>query len=136
MSRVLLQFTNGVLAILTIGLAGASHLFGIDNPIYSSAELPVLPSLDSNLRFMGGMGLGLGIALLWIIPSIERQTSLYRLIWLCALAGGIGRLFSMTLVGWPPLPLILFTAVELPGVPLLIYWQFRVVHLPRPRHQA
>lgn len=126
MSRRLLQITNGALALLTIGLAGASLAFGVHSPVYATAELPLLPVLDSNLRFLGGLGLGLGLALLWIIPSIERQSTLYRLIWLCALAGGIGRLISAAVVGWPPLPLLVFAAIEVPGVPLLIYWQSRV----------
>lgn len=125
-SRRLLQLTNALLALLTIGLAGASLLMGVDSPVYSAVEIPPLPVLDSNLRFFGGMGVGLGIVLLAIVPTIERQTLLFRVIWLCALAGGIGRLISAASVGMPPLPMVLFAALEVPGVPLLIYWQHRV----------
>jgi hypothetical protein len=124
-SRLLLQVTNTLLALLTIALAGASLVFGTDNAIYTNA-VPTIPSLDSNLRFMGGVGLGLGIALLWITPSIEKKGALFRVIWLCALAGGAGRLISAVVVGAPPAPMILFALIEVPGVPLLIYWQHRV----------
>lgn len=78
------------------------------------------------MRFLGGMGLALGLALLSILPSIEKQSTAYRIIWLCALAGGIGRVISLSVVGWPPLPIVIFTAIEVPGVPLLIYWQYQV----------
>jgi hypothetical protein len=33
-------------------------------------------TLDSNLLFMGGMGLGMGLGLLWIIPAIEKTRSI------------------------------------------------------------
>jgi hypothetical protein len=124
-SRFALQLLNGFLALLTIFLGGSSLLLGIDNPIYSDG-LPELPVLDSNLRFFGGMGVGLGLALLWLIPAIEKHTTLFRVIWLCALAGGIGRMISVATVGTPPTSILIFTAIEVPGVPLLIYWQSKV----------
>lgn len=125
MSRFALQFVNGFLALLTIFLGGASLLLGIDSPIYPDG-LPELPVLDSNLRFLGGLGVGLGVALLWIIPAIEKHTTVFRIIWLCALVGGIGRIISAVAVGVPPTPILIFTAVEVPAVPLLIFWQTRV----------
>jgi hypothetical protein len=73
MSRKLLQATNVVLALITIIIAGASFISGINSPIYGSDVIPPIPSLDSNLRFMGGLGLGLGFALLWITPN-NRKT--------------------------------------------------------------
>ena len=126
MSRRLLQITNLILAILTIGLAGASLVFGVHNPIYDFKEVIENPALDSNLRFMGGMGLGLGLALLWITPAIEKYSLVFRIIWISALLGGVGRLISIYFVGNPPLPMVIFTVIEVPLVPLLIYWQQRV----------
>lgn len=81
MSRKLLQITNLALAILTIVLASGSLLFGASSPVYEPGSVPILPALDSNLRFMGGMGLGLGLALVWITPRIESQTAVFRLVW-------------------------------------------------------
>ena len=131
MSRRLLQIVNLLLAVMTVGLAGASLLFGGDSPIYAPAEIPTLPALDSNLRFMGGMGLGLGAALIWITPDIEQHTTVFRVMWIAALLGGLGRLLSAGLVGMPPLPMLIFTLIEVPGVPLLIYWQARVARAAR-----
>ena len=75
--------------------------------------------------FLLGVGL-LGLALLWITPSIARRTTLFRTIWLCALLGGIGRLVSWAVVGTPPVPMIVFTLIEVPLVPVLLVWQTAV----------
>ena len=123
-----------LLALMTIGLAGASLIFGNENPIYGGM-LDEIPALDSNLRFMGGMGLGLSLALLWIIPAIEKYTMVFRIIWICALLGGIGRIISMMVYGMPPLPMVVFTLIEVPGVPLLIYWQYRVSRSFQVKHE-
>ncbi len=126
MSRRLLQTVNLVLGLATIALASMSLAFGAASPVYSDAGIPNVPVLDSNLRFFGGMGLGLGVILVWITPSIERRTLLFRAVWVCALLGGIGRLVSWAAVGAPPLPMIVFTLIEVPLVPVLLYWQHRV----------
>ena len=126
MSRRMLQVVNGFLALLTIGLAAMSLIFGGNSPVYGDAEIPTLPTLDSNLRFFGGLGAGLGIMLLWITPRIEEHTFVFRGLWLTALLGGIGRVISMVAVGMPALPMVIFTAIEVPLVPILIYWQKQV----------
>jgi hypothetical protein len=40
--------------------------------------------------------------------------------------GGIGRLLSMIMLAWPPIPFVAFTAIEIVGAPLFIWWQSRV----------
>ena len=39
-------------------------LLGVGDPIYRPLGLPSAPILDSNLRFFGGIWLGVGLALL------------------------------------------------------------------------
>jgi len=126
MSKRLLQIINTIIATLTIVLATMSLLFGIDSPVYKGVSIPAIPALDSNLRFFGGLGLGIGVILLWITPKIEKQTILFRSLWTCALLGGIGRLVSIFAVGFPPKPMIIFTFIEVPLVPILIYWQWKI----------
>jgi Domain of unknown function (DUF4345) len=79
--------------------------------------------LDSQIRFLGAIWFGFGIILYWIIFSIEKQTTLFRLAAGCIFLGGIGRLTSALLVGLPPIPLIAGTVLELAGMPLLVLWQ-------------
>jgi len=126
MSRRLLQIINAFIAIITIVLATMSLLFGVNSPIYDAVTIPEIPVLDSNLRFFGGLGLGIGFTLLWLTPTIEKKTILFRSLWICALLGGIGRIISMFIVGFPPTPMIVFTFIEAPLVPILIYWQWKV----------
>ena len=130
MSRRLLQITTGLLGLVPI-VTGIVTMLGTRDPLYASTDLPELPVLDSNLRFFGGVWLGLGIALLWLLPRIERETVLFRVIWGAIFLGGIGRALSILVVDAPPLPFIAFTALELVGAPLFIYWQSRVAAAAR-----
>ena len=116
----------GVIPVLT----GVVTLFGLADPIYASAGLPENALLDSNLRFFGGVWLGLGLALYWLIPTIEKQTVLFRVLWGMIFLGGIVRLLSMILLGGPPAPFIAFAALEIVGAPLLIAWQARLSTVP------
>jgi len=126
MSKRFLQFINALIALMTILLASMSLLFGVNSPVYKGMIIPEIPVLDSNLRFFGGLGLGIGLILLWITPRIEKQTIIFRALWICAFLGGIGRIISMFTIGFPPKPMIIFTLIEVPLVPILIYWQWRV----------
>ena len=56
-------------------------MWGLNDPIYASTGLTANTLLESNLRFFVGVWLGLGLALCWLIPGIERQTVLFRVIW-------------------------------------------------------
>ena len=125
MSRRILQLVTAVLGFIPI-VTGIVAMTGIDDPLYVSLGMPRSPVLDSNLRFFAGVWIGLGIALLWLIPSIERQTTLFRAIWGAVFLGGIGRVLSVALAGLPPVPFIGFTALEVIGAPLFIYWQRQI----------
>jgi Domain of unknown function (DUF4345) len=122
MSKRLLQIVSALLAMVPI-VTGLITMLGVHDPLYASADIPALPVLDSNLRFFGGTWLGLGLAMLWLVPRIESQTVLFRVIWGAIFLGGVGRLLSIMLVGSPPIPFIGFTALELIGAPLFVYWQ-------------
>lgn len=125
MSRRLLQILTALLGLIPLA-TGIITMFGLSDPLYASMQLPQSPLLDSNLRFFGGVWCALGIALFWMIPSIERQTVLFRVVWGAVFLGGIGRLLSILFAGLPPLPFIGFTALEIVGAPLFVYWQYRV----------
>jgi uncharacterized protein YjeT (DUF2065 family) len=120
-----LQIATDLLGVIPV-LTGIITMFGLSDPIYAAAKIPANPLLDSNLRFFGGVWLGLGLALYWLFPSIDKQTVLFRVLWGMIFLGGIGRLLSMVLVGAPPLPFVGFTALEIIGAPFFIWWQARL----------
>jgi Domain of unknown function (DUF4345) len=120
-----LQIVVAALALIPV-LTGAIAMSGIDDPLYASAGLPRSAVLDSNMRFFGGVWLALGLALYWLTPRIEKETSLFRAICGAIFVGGIGRLISLALLAAPPAPFIGFTILEIVGMPALIAWQSRV----------
>jgi hypothetical protein len=99
-------------------------LLGVSDPLYAALPRDVL--LDSNLRFLSGVWLGVGLALLWTLPRIERQTALFRALWGMIFLGGVGRLISMAALATPPTPFIAFTVLEIVGAPLIVWWQSRL----------
>lgn len=128
MNKRALQIATAILGLVPIatGLIGMS---GISDPIYVSLGLPANPLLDSNLGLFGGVWFGLGLALYWLIPTIEKQTILFRAIWGMIFVGGIGQLVSMLLVGLPSVPFIGFTILEIVGAPIFVAWQARIANV-------
>lgn len=135
MSRRALQITSALLGAIPV-VTGVLTMMGLADPIYAGAGLPEHALLDSNLRFFGGLWLGAGLAMFWLVPRIERETALFRAIWLMIFAGGVGRLLSMLFVGLPPWPFLGFTLLELAGAPLFIAWQARLAKVAPPRTGA
>jgi hypothetical protein len=88
--------------------------------------VPRIVLLDTNLRFFSGVWLGLGLALFWLIPHIERQIVPFRAIWGHDLHRP-HRSPSVDMAGGRATGcLIVFTAIELIGAPLFIWWQSRL----------
>jgi hypothetical protein len=125
MSKRALQIVTGLLGVVPL-VTGLLGLMGVADPFYVAIGVPPIVVLDTNLRFYSGVWLGLGLAFLWLIPAIERQTVLFRVLWGMIFIGGIGRLLSMMLLAWPPIAFVAFTALEIVGPPLFIWWQSRV----------
>jgi hypothetical protein len=114
----------GLIPILTGGLdfvlgARSLHMVGSLMPLDAVNDVV----LDSQIRFLAAIWLGVGIILYWVIPSIDRQTKLFRLLMGGIFLGGIGRMSSAVLVGIPPVQFLAVIVLELVGVPILILWQ-------------
>ncbi len=122
-----LQIATSVLGLIPV-ITGVISMMGVTDPIYVAANIPHNALLDSNLRFFGGLWLGVGLALLWLVPRIDTLmgTIVFRLLWGMIFIGGIGRLLSMIFIGVPPVPFIGFTALEIIGAPLFVLWQRKI----------
>jgi hypothetical protein len=120
-----LQIAMALLGVIPV-VTGIITMFGLSDPLYASAGIPAVAVLDSNLRFFGGVWLGLGLSLYLLIPDIEKQTLLFRVLWGMIFLGGIGRLASMLFLAPPPPPFIGFTILEIVGAPFFVWWQARL----------
>jgi Domain of unknown function (DUF4345) len=125
MSKNALKYTTVVLGLIPV-VTGTISMMGVVDPLYVAAGIPRDPLLDSNLRFFGGLWLGLGLALVWIAPRVQTETNIFRLLWGMIFIGGIGRLLSMVFIGLPPWPFIGFTVLEIVGAPLFVLWQMNI----------
>ena len=128
MTKRLLQVATAILGTIPV-LTGIIGMFGLSDPIYASANLPANVLLDSNLRFFSGVWLGLGLAVYWLLPNIDKETSLFRTVWGMIFLGGVGRLLSMVFSGMPPAPFIAFTVLEIVGAPFFIVWQSKLARV-------
>ena len=64
--------------------------------------------------------------MLWIVPRIEEEAAVFRVLWGMISGGGIGRLISMLRLSAPPVPFIGFTGFEIIGAPLFVFWQAQI----------
>ena len=112
----------GSLSPLGFGLAGV--LLGPSMVLPEGT--PVAASLDSHWRFLSGVFFGLGLMFVSTIPAIERRTTRFRWAGAAIVAGGLGRLYSLLLVGTPAVAHLIGLGAELVLVPLLIAWQAKV----------
>jgi hypothetical protein len=127
MNKKVLQIVLGILGLIPILTGALNLMLGASAlNIFGAAVSPdVLNNvvIDSQIRFLGAIWLGVGIVLYWALPAIEKQTTLFRLLIGSIFLGGIGRSISAFSVGTPPNHLIAAIVLELIGMPLIILWQ-------------
>jgi hypothetical protein len=119
-----LQVIVAILSLLpfTVGILGL--IWGVE--FYISAEAAT-PNLDSQFRFMSGWDVGLAVIVWWIVPNIERQTVLFRIVCGAVFLGGLGRLAAWYFTGAPGAAIVVVIGVEL-LIPVLIPWQAYLAH--------
>ena len=113
-------------------LIGVGHLtMGLQSEVLLGARLPAeiiaAPVLDSQNRFYGVVFMGNG-ALVWLCArDVARHAALLRTVATFIFLGGFGRLVSIALTGLPTPQVIVLIAIELLGMPLLLWWHLRVL---------
>ncbi|MBL4633873.1 MAG: DUF4345 domain-containing protein [Kofleriaceae bacterium] len=114
-----LQIVMAVLSLMPLTFAIKGILFGAAQHIDSAH---VTPTIDSYTRYQSGFYLVLFMLIWWLIPQLEKQTAVFRIVVLAIFLGGLARLFSYLSVGPPP-PRMIFGMVLALSSPLLILWQ-------------
>ncbi len=85
--------------------------------------------LDSHVRYLSGLLLGIGLVFWSLVPRIERHAVLFRVLTLIVFVGGLGRLLGVFVVGQPSAPMTAALGMELVVTPLLCWWQGRLARL-------
>ncbi len=83
-------------------------------------------SLDSHVRYLSGLLLGIGLAFWEAIPQIERRANRVRLLTAIVFLGGLMRLIGIIFVAVPGHSMIFGVCMELVVTPLICLWQTRV----------
>ncbi len=118
-----MQITVGVAGLVPVGagLAGMLEGAGLLAQRWPGA------SLDSHVRYLSGLLLGIGLAYWAMVPHIERRLALFPVLSAIVVLGGLARLLGLALVPERPNAVMLAALVmELAVTPALALWQARV----------
>ncbi|MFG3255802.1 DUF4345 domain-containing protein [Streptomyces sp. NPDC048172] len=98
---------------------GLFHVVGGNAAIPGEADAGA--TLDSLGRFFGAIFAGYGLAWLWAVRQDPVPARVVR--WLAAvfLLGGVGRLLSLAVHGWPHAFQVALTVIEL-ALPPVLFW--------------
>jgi hypothetical protein len=106
---------------------GADMLLGAHIPPQVVAD----PVLDSQNRFYGVSFSGYGALLLLCATDIRKYGTVLRIVGAFIFLGGLARVLVINLRGLPSVLVIGLTAIELLGVPLLLWWHGKVTQKQR-----
>lgn len=122
--KLTLQFAVALACLVplsagTLGVIQGAGAFGGAGPV----------DLDSHVRYLSGVFLGVGLGFASCVPRIEAMGGRFRLLGACVVIGGLARLAGVVAHGWPSVGHRFGLAMELVVVPLLLLWQWRVARL-------
>lgn len=121
-SKRLLQSAIAILCLAPLSASLAGVLAG---PTAFGAG-PFATDVDSHVRYLSGIFLGVGLGFLSCIPRVEAKTGRFRLLTGLVVLGGLGRLLSLLTTGAPSWPHLAGLGLELGVTPLLALWQARL----------
>lgn len=113
----LIALLTGAMDVI-VGVAGQANI-----GVGAAAAAPLDPVLDSQVRFLGAVWLGLGAVQLFCLGDLRRYGAILQLCFAIVMLGGIGRVLSLIQVGQPksgtgPSFILAALAIELVLVPL------------------
>jgi Domain of unknown function (DUF4345) len=121
-----------LLAVVAFAIAALEASLGVAGERLLGAEVPFVdPVLDSHIRFFAGLWIGVGALLLVFASDVIRYATPLRILLGSVALGGVGRLVSVCLVGWPSAIVVALMVFELVAMPLLLAWHARLVRSER-----
>jgi len=120
--RRALQIAVAIACLVPIGAGLAGVILG--PAMVDAAAVPA--AADSHYRYLSGLLLGIGLAFVTTIPTIERRAPRFRLLTAIVVIGGLGRLFALFAHGYAGKPMTFAVLMELIVTPALALWQNRV----------
>ncbi|MEU9544914.1 protein of unknown function [Streptomyces sp. OV198] len=113
------------LRVLVQVMGWACVAIGLFHVALGNAAIPGVGSagatVDSWGRFMGASFVGYGLAWLWAARQRPIPATAVRALSAVFLLGGLGRLISLAVHGWPQWFQIALTVIEL-GLPPALFW--------------
>lgn len=115
----LIALLTGAMDVI-VGVAGQANI-----GVGAAAAAPIDPILDSQVRFLGAVWLGLGAIQLVCLGDLRRYGAILQLCFAIVVIGGIGRALSLAQAGHPSSDIgntfiVVALAVELMLAPLAL----------------
>jgi hypothetical protein len=118
-----------ILVVVTAVLGGVAVLSGLLGIVVGPQALPgggpVNATIDGEYRFTNVFWLAAGLLIWWSLRRPEQRADVTRVILAIASLGGVARLISAAVTGWPHPVFIGALVLELVVVPLVIWWHAR-----------
>ncbi|WP_341945084.1 DUF4345 domain-containing protein [Microbacterium sp. LWH11-1.2] len=126
MQRSALILTLAVLGAVAVASGLYAIIFG---PTSVPGGSPTSSSVDSEYRFVNVFWLAAGVAVWWSLFRLRERATVLRTMLVLAFIGGLARVLSAVVTGWPHPVFIASTVLELVVVPLVLWWHVRFVGL-------
>ena len=85
----------------------------------------VTPAIDSQFRFQSAVYFGFGLIIWFLLPNIEKHTTIFRIMIGALFLGGLSRVYSYMTIGEPPANMFAGMILEL-SLPALILWHNKI----------